>query len=79
MPKKASEGKAAKITKGMTLGELVSKYPEAAEVMLKHGMHCIGCHMAAWETVEQGSKSHGMTSKEIGKMVDEMNKVVSKH
>ena len=72
-----SKEKKIKITKDMTLGEIVMKYPEAAEVMMKHGLHCVGCHMAAWETVEQGAASHGMTKKEIDKMLKEMNEAVS--
>ncbi len=67
-----------KITKNMQLGELVSRYPEAAQVMLKHGLHCIGCHMAAWETIEQGAKGHGMDDKQLEKMLKEMNDVLKK-
>lgn len=67
-----------RITKDMQLGELVSRYPEAAQVMLKHGMHCVGCHMAAWETIEQGAKSHGMNEKQVDELVKEMNSVAGK-
>lgn len=62
----------------MTLGEVVGKYPKAIGPMLKRGMHCVGCHVAAFETVEQGAKAHGMGDKEIGEMLKEMNKAVSK-
>ncbi len=61
------------ITGDMTLGELVAKHPEAVDVMLKHGLHCVGCHMAAHETIEQGALAHGMDAKAIGKMLKEMN------
>ncbi len=69
---------AKKITKDMQLGKLVSKYPEAAQVMLKHGMHCIGCQMAAWETIEQGAKGHGMDDKQLEEMLKEMNDALKK-
>ena len=62
-----------KITKNTTLGEVVSKHPQAVEPMLKRGMHCVGCHVAAFETVEQGAKAHGMKDKEIEEMLKEMN------
>jgi len=65
-----------KITKDMTLGEIVKNYPETAEIMLKHGLHCVGCHVAAWETLEQGAGAHGMKEKEIESMLNEMNKLV---
>jgi len=39
---------------------------------------CIGCHIAATETVEQGARAHGMTDKDIEKMLKEMNEAVKK-
>ncbi len=67
----------AKITKDMILGEVVSKYPEAAEAMLRRGLHCIGCSIAAFETIEQGASAHGMSEKELDKMVKEINDIVN--
>lgn len=67
-----------KITKDMTLGEVVSKYPATAEVMMKRGLHCIGCGVAAFETIEQGAYAHGMNKKELDNMVREINNVISK-
>jgi hybrid cluster-associated redox disulfide protein len=77
-PKRAAtkEANGGKITKDMTLGELVVKYPEAAQVMLKHGMHCIGCHMSAMETVAEGAAGHGIVGKEFDKLIEEMNEAV---
>jgi len=48
------------ITKNTSIGEVVSKYPNTAEVFGKHGLHCIGCAIASFESVEQGAKSHGV-------------------
>ena len=58
------------ITKDMPIGEVVEKYPDTAEVMFRHGMHCIGCHVAAFETVEQGAAAHGIDS---DKLIKELN------
>lgn len=69
-------GKREKITKGMTLEEIIKEYPETVDVMLKRGLHCVGCHVAAWETLEQGAKAHGMSDKNIESMLKEMNGVV---
>ena len=69
-----TEKSKVKITKDTTLGEVVTKYPKAAEVMLKQGMHCVGCHVAAYETVEQGAIAHGFDKKQIKKLLDDMNK-----
>ena len=61
------------ITKGMMLGELVDRYPEAAMMLAVKGMHCVGCGMAGSETIEQGCKAHGMSDAEIDKLIQEMN------
>jgi len=62
------------IKKDMQIGEVLEKYPDTAIVMMNHGLHCVGCHVAAWETIEQGSKAHGMSDEQIDQMVKDMNK-----
>lgn len=63
-----------KITKDILIGELVEKYPEAAEkLVMKYGFHCIGCAMAGGETLEEGAAAHGMTAKKIEKMIADLN------
>jgi len=64
-----------KITKDMTIGEVVSKYPQTAEIMMKHGMHCCGCSIAGMETIEQGAMGHGI---DLKKLLNDMNKAVMK-
>ena len=62
----------------MKIGDIVQKYPEAAEIMMKHGMHCIGCPGTFFESLENGAKAHGVSGKDIDKMVEEINKKVYK-
>ena len=66
-----------KISKEMTLGEVVGAFPDSVPVMLSYGLHCIGCHVAAFETIEQGARAHGMSDKGIEKMLAEMNKAIN--
>ena len=66
------------VNKSMTLGEVVEKFPESAEVMMNYGLHCIGCHVASWETIEQGAQAHGLSEQQIKKMVDEINQTIAK-
>jgi len=66
-----------KISKEMTLGEVVGTFPDSVPVMLSYGLHCIGCHVAAFETIEQGARAHGMSDKGIEKMLAEMNKAIN--
>ena len=67
-----------KIKKDMSFSEVLEKYPETAAVMMKHGLHCVGCHVAAFETVEQGCAAHGMKEEDIKKMLKEMNEAIEK-
>lgn len=55
----------------MLIGDVVKKYPESINVMMGQGMHCIGCHVATWETLEQGAISHGI---DVKKLIGILNK-----
>jgi len=63
------------ITKDMTLGEVVQKYPETVPIMFEHGLHCIGCHVAAFETIEQGALGHGI---DVEELLKDMNNAIKK-
>lgn len=64
-----------KITKNTNLSKLLNKHPKLNEIlMFKYGLHCFGCVAASFETLEQGAKAHGMTDKEIEKMIEKLNK-----
>ena len=54
------ELKMAEITKEMTIGEILRTKPEAAEVLLNAGMHCLGCPSAQGESLEEAAMVHGM-------------------
>lgn len=66
------------ITKNMALGEVISKYPKTIEIFMKYNLHCAMCHAASFETIEEGAKAHGMTEKEIKKLLEDLNKVTKK-
>ena len=64
------------VKKEMTMGEILQKYPATAEVMQAHGLHCVGCHVATWETLEQGIQGHGGNQEQVQILVDDMNKFI---
>lgn len=64
-----------KINKKMPIVEILQKVPQAAGVMMEHGLHCVGCAAASYENLEQGAQAHGMSDEDIDKMVQEINKV----
>ncbi|MFA5767589.1 MAG: DUF1858 domain-containing protein [Candidatus Paceibacterota bacterium] len=63
--------KEAKITKDMTIDEVIQKYPKSAVVFMEHGFHCIGCPASQAETVEQGAELHQV---DLNKLLDDLNK-----
>ncbi|RME54261.1 DUF1858 domain-containing protein [Candidatus Woesearchaeota archaeon] len=62
-----------KITKDMLISEAIQRSPESIEIMMKYGLHCVGCHVSAFESIEDGAKAHGMSDKEIDEMMKEIN------
>jgi hybrid cluster-associated redox disulfide protein len=63
-----------KITKDMTFGQVLKDYPQVAPIFMKFGMHCIGCHIAVTETIEQGAMAHGVDADQL---INELNSVLS--
>jgi len=65
-----------KVTKDMTIGDVIKNYPAAAEIMTAQGLHCVGCHVNPFESIEQGCKGHGMSDEIIDTMISKINEVV---
>ncbi len=61
------------VTKEANLGDVVSLYPIAADVLLEYGLHCVGCFAAGFDTLESGARLHGMTDAEIDEMIHRVN------
>jgi len=72
-------GDKMEIKKDMLIGDVVSKHPETADVFMKFGLHCIGCHISPHETIEQGAAGHGLPEDKIEEMIKDMNKAVADH
>lgn len=61
------------ITKDMTIGDVVQKYPNVAEILLANGVHCVGCGARYFETLEMGFKGHGMTDEKVDSIIQQLN------
>ena len=48
------------ITKDMSIMEVVQQWPQTAQVLMQHGMGCLGCAAAHFENIEQGAADHGI-------------------
>lgn len=67
-----------RITKKIKIAKLMASKPCLHQVLVeKYGMHCFGCTFSTLETLEQGAKAHGMSNKQIKKMVKELNRKIS--
>ncbi|MCX9082062.1 MAG: DUF1858 domain-containing protein [Candidatus Methanoperedens sp.] len=62
------------ITKDIKIEEVVTQFPETMMVFMKHGLHCVGCHVSAFESIEDGAMAHGI---DVDALVDDLNKVIS--
>ena len=60
----------AKITKDMTIAEVLEINRGTAPIFMSSGMHCLGCAAASGETLEEACAVHGIDAQ---KLVDELN------
>lgn len=49
-----------KVSKEMSIIDIVQNYPQSLEVFAKYGLGCIGCAAAKFENLEAGAKVHGV-------------------
>ncbi|MBU2634072.1 MAG: DUF1858 domain-containing protein [Nanoarchaeota archaeon] len=59
----------------MKLGDVIGKHPETIDVFMKNGLHCVGCHVASYENIEEGASSHGI---DVEKLLKELNQSIKK-
>jgi len=64
-----------KITKNMTLKEVLENRPEVISVFVKYGLHCIGCPLAQRETVELAAKVHKV---DLNNLLEDLNEAIKK-
>ena len=55
----------AKITKDMTIGEILEIDTGCAPIFFEIGMHCLGCPSSSMESVEMAAAVHGVNVDEL--------------
>ena len=50
----------AKVTKSMLIGELLTVDPNIAPILMRAGMHCLGCPSSQMESLEEAAMVHGL-------------------
>jgi len=69
--KKSSKSRVSRrVHEKMSFSELLEEYPEAADELFASGMHCVGCPVARFETIEQGASMHGIDTEQLIKKIN---------
>ena len=53
------------VNKDTLIGEIVVQYPEAAEILLSIGMHCLGCPASRMESLQDACAVHGVDTQQV--------------
>lgn len=65
------------ITQDTAIGEILERCPEAAEILLGYGVHCVGCHVSPFEPLADGFRGHGLGDAEITEAVAKINAAIN--
>lgn len=60
----------AKISKDMIIADLIKVDPNIVAILMRAGMHCIGCPSAQGESLEEAALVHGLNP---DLLVDQIN------
>ena len=50
----------AKVSKDMLIGQLLQIDANIAPILMRAGMHCLGCPSSQMETIEEAAMVHGI-------------------
>lgn len=45
-----------------TIRSILERRPPAARIFIRHGMHCVGCTMARFETLAEACATYGIAT-----------------
>ncbi|MFP4023132.1 MAG: DUF1858 domain-containing protein [Thiohalospira sp.] len=61
-----------KITKDITIDELVEEVPQSVRYLMNEGIKCIACGEPIWGTLEEAAKEKGFSDQEIEQFVKDI-------
>lgn len=59
-----------KVTKDMTVMQVLQKDKESAYVFMNHGLHCLGCPGATMESIGDAAAVHGI---DVNTLIADLN------
>lgn len=60
------------INKNMTIGELLMVNDNIAPILMRAGMHCLGCPSSQMETLEEACMVHGIDCDVLVSQINEI-------
>lgn len=76
--RKLKKGMTFYIARNMPISEIAEKSSKAVKLLAMYGLHCTGCFLNTFDTLENGAKLHGMSDQDIDLMIEEINKELEK-
>lgn len=58
------------ITQDMIIAQILAQKPEAAEILMRNGMGCLGCPSSQSEPLKLAAEIHGL---DLAKLLEELN------
>jgi hybrid cluster-associated redox disulfide protein len=61
------------IDRNMAIEDVVRRNPQTVPVFERHGLGCLGCRAALFESIEQGAKIHGV---DVEALIADLNEAI---
>ena len=61
-----------KISKDLTIGEILELNPDSPAIFMGFGMHCFSCPLSRMETIEEAAAAHGVS---VELMLEKLNDI----
>lgn len=66
-----------RIVRTMRVSDILALVPDAEPVIAQYGLSCFSCSANAYETLEEGCRTHGMAETDIDDVVKDLNELLS--
>ncbi len=64
-----------KITKNMTIKEILKLKPKACNILMSYGLKCAHCELGAVGTLKEGCRGHGLSENEVITLVEKLEEL----
>ena len=61
----------AKVSKDMLIGQLLQIDANIAPILMRAGMHCLGCPSSQMESLEEAAMVHGLDAEVLVKQIND--------